>query len=286
MNCQSLSLFVAAAASAFILNGASSAAPISYSTGFEQPQFPLNANVPSTPPPTLSGWFRQDGTPTATGLPGVNITNAAASSGTQSLRVVNNGPANQAEAGSVSYVISPVYTLAGASDVVANGTPFVTIQWDMRIDDGADIDNTSDTWALDVYDSSANTRAVSVARSALAAVPGGAPTTSGIYLSNVTGSYTPVPATAGPASGAWGTYRLELDYSTDTFAFFLNGVPQGGGAMNAAADNGIDINFTVNGRGLDVAYFDNFSVNAVPEPASTAMLGLAAVSMLARRRCA
>lgn len=287
MNRKSLTLVAAAAmASAALIafNNASIAAPVSYSTGFEQPTFPLNSNVPSTPPPTLSGWFRQDGTPTATGLPDVNITNAAASSGTQSLRVLNNGPQNQVDLGSVTYAISPVSTLAGAGNVVANGTPFVTIQWDMRVDDGSDIDNTSDTWALDVYDSSANIRTASIARSALAGIAGGTPTSSAIYMTNSTGAYTPASIGAGPASGAWGTYRLEMNYTNHTFAFFLNNVAQGGGPMNVAADNGIDINFTVNGRGMDIAYFDNFSVNAVPEPASLGVVGLALGSLLARRR--
>ena len=54
--------------------------------------------------------------------------------------------------------------------------------------------------------------------------------------------------------------------------------------MNPASDNGIDINFTVNGRGLDEAYFDNFIVSAVPEPTSIGTITMFAVAALGTRR--
>src|SRR4051812_11488342 len=134
------------------------AVPLSYSTGFDAPAFVVGNQVPSTPPPTLNGWYRQDGSTTVTALPIVDITNVASTGGGQSLRVKNQAPSNQLDPGSVTYVISPSLSFPGANNVVANGTPFVFVKWDMRVDDPANIANTSDTWTLDVYDSTENIR--------------------------------------------------------------------------------------------------------------------------------
>ena len=281
MRRRNLAIRAALAAACFVVVPIAAAAPISYSTGFEQPAFNVGDNVPAVG--TLSGWFRQDGTPTTTALPDVDIS-PVNNGGSQGLRILNLAPYNQLDPGSVTYAISPVYTLPGAANVVANGTPFVHVQWDMRVDDPADhdINKTSDTWCLDVYDSTANVRTLSVARGT---VPLGNELTPTVYATGATGQFTPTEIGAGPASGAWGTFELDLDYLSRTFDVSLNGVVLAFDLpMNVAADNGIDLNFTVNGRGIDVAYFDNFLVTAVPEPGTLGVAALCMVTLLSRRR--
>ena len=115
--------FLAAAALAVmvIAGNAADGAPIVYSTGFDAPGFTVGQNVPSTPPPTLNGWYRQDGSPTTTALPIVDITNVTSTGGGQSLRVKTQAPYQQLDPGSVTYVIAPSLSLPGAGDVVANG---------------------------------------------------------------------------------------------------------------------------------------------------------------------
>lgn len=284
-NRSSLLAAVALAAAPVLMSASAAMArpAINYFTGFEPAPFNNGDPVPSVG--TLNGWYRQDGAPTATALPGVFITNTQASAGVQSMTINNAPPFNQADPGSVTYSISPVGSLAGANDLVANGTPYVHVQVDMMVQDGADIDDTSDWFQMDVYDSTANVLTASVLRTAIAAVPGGAPTSAAVYTTLPNGQINPAPVGAGANSGVWGTYALDLDYVTHTFVVSLNNVPLTLPLpMNVAANDGMDINFTVSGRGIDAAYFDNFSVSAVPEPTTVAALGLATTGLLARRR--
>jgi PEP-CTERM motif len=272
-------VFVAAAAAAplFALTTTSSA-NFQYSTGFESPQYTIG-NVGN-------GWTRQDGTPTSSAAPTVTVTGNGNGSA-QGLSIINNSPEHQLDDGSVTYVIAPVRTIFGTetNDMVASHNDQVHVQWDMRVNDTPNINNTSDTWALDVYDSTGETRAASFARSAISSQPGGAVTATGLYATDGSGEYNPSAlASFANDSGAWNTYAMDLNYLTRTFTVSFDGQQLGGDrSFNSAADNGFDVNFTVNGRGLDSADFDNFSVTATPEPASLGLLGLMCGALLGRR---
>jgi len=279
------------AASTMTIGLQANAAAINYQTGFETVEgFTVPTPIPSVG--TYNGWYRLDGAATTSGVPLVRI-DVPGHLSSQSLHVLNQGPQDRNDPGSVTYAISPVRNLPGAANVVANSTPFVHIQWDMIVNDGASILNTSDTWCLDVYDSTSNERTASFARSAIPLVPNGAPAFANIYTadgtlpddSNGNSPYNPVPNGLAAASSTWGTYAMDLNYVTRTYTVSLNGVQVGPARlMNVQADNGLDINFTVNGRGLDDAFFDNFAVVAVPEPTTLSVTGIAAVGLLARRR--
>ncbi len=91
-------------------------------------------------------------------------------------------------------------------------------------------------------------------------------------------------------SGSWNFFRLLLNYNTQQEQLYVNGnfVEQSPFA-SGTTENGItdaDISsFDTTAGGTLTAYFDNYSVAAVPEPASGTILVLAAsVSMLRRRR--
>ncbi|MGH7180277.1 MAG: hypothetical protein ACREJC_23060 [Tepidisphaeraceae bacterium] len=263
------------------LTSVAQARPWSYSTGFESPLYLNTDPVPTIG--TLNGWYREDGSPTATAPPGVSITNTVASSGSQSMRFLNNSPYDQLDAGSVTYSISPIRSsMPGTANMVLAGLPFVHIQWDMRVDDPTDIDDTSDTWCLDVYDGDESDRTLSIARG-ITNING--PNEPNIYGTDLTGAFDPNELGDAPASGVWGTYEIDMDYTSGTWTFKLNSVLMGGVRPFASgADNGLDVNFTVNGRGIDVAYFDNYSVTATPEPASLCGLLFGGMMMFRRTR--
>jgi hypothetical protein len=133
-----------------------------------------------------------------------------------------------------------------------------------------------------VYDSTANIRTASVARGTEFF---GTDLLPRVYTTGASGAFNPVAIGVAPASAVWGTYAIDLNYLTRTFSVSLNSVTLASNVpMHALADNGIDINFTVNGRGIDVAYFDNFLVSAVPEPATISAIAMLAL-LTRRRRC-
>jgi hypothetical protein len=93
--------------------------------------------------------------------------------------------------------------------------------------------------------------------------------------------------------GQWNRYALELDYATRTYRGYVNGVLVGGDDFIDDED-GI-VGFTdapigsLQAGAADVpgvAYFDNYTIEVVPEPTTVAIFGLASLGLLARRRVA
>ena len=93
--------------------------------------------------------------------------------------------------------------------------------------------------------------------------------------------------------GQWNNYAVELDYATRTYRGYVNGVLVGGDDFIDEED-GI-VGFTdapiasLQAGAVDVpgvAYFDNYTIEVVPEPTTVAIFGLASLGLLARRRAA
>lgn len=94
--------------------------------------------------------------------------------------------------------------------------------------------------------------------------------------------------------GQWNRYLLEIDYNADQYSVSFNGTRL---ATTGFVDDGI-VGFTdaplaalaatgdTIGLATGTAYFDNYSIEIVPEPSALAMVGLASLGLLRRRRVA
>ena len=92
---------------------------------------------------------------------------------------------------------------------------------------------------------------------------------------------------AGIARDRWVQMEMVADYDVDTITFRVDGVNIGGFAYGSALPDLGDfdlVNFAVNSTAVNTAYFDDFGVKAVPEPASMAALGAGALALIRRRR--
>jgi len=94
-----------------------------------------------------------------------------------------------------------------------------------------------------------------------------------------------------PGPGNWGTYKIEMNYESQSYRVSVNGVyfTQGGAIADipfmVAADSFSDADLTERFEPAGVAYFDNLSIvsSAVPEPASIGLASLALLGLAARR---
>jgi hypothetical protein len=109
-------------------------------------------------------------------------------------------------------------------------------------------------------------------------------TSTALYVSNGANAPTLV-STIGAAQDSWGTYHLQLDFSTGKFYVFVGNTQLPGSFnMNLADGNTIGgFALSTDSYGTNTAYFDNVSISAVPEPAAIAMVGLGSLLMLAKR---
>lgn len=94
--------------------------------------------------------------------------------------------------------------------------------------------------------------------------------------------------------GQWNRYLLEIDYGADEYSVFFNGARL---ATTDFVDDGI-VGFTdaplaalaAEGGSISTAtgtaYFDNYSIEIVPEPSTLAVVGLGSLVLLRRRRVA
>lgn len=161
--------------------------------------------------------------------------------------------------------------VVASHDAGASSDKVVVIQWDMYIET-AGAAGPSGLWGIDVYDDT-------VARVVALGVDDQGEVTS--LDSN--------GADAGSGSfvnrDEWNTYAIRIDYVSHTASLWLNNaMVMDGIDTSAATDVFSDADIWVGGGLGDRAFYDNYTVNAVPEPATLAALGLGAAALLRRRR--
>jgi hypothetical protein len=123
----------------------------------------------------------------------------------------------------------------------------------------------------------------------------GVDSTTGDVLIQQTGTGAFVETTADVAFGQWNRFVLEMDYGTDTYTAYVNGVAVG---SQPFVDDGV-VAFTdaplaalaAGGSPADLAaagtaFYDNYTIEIVPEPSTVAIIGLASLAVLRRRRTA
>lgn len=148
-------------------------------------------------------------------------------------------------------------------DPVAAGTPIVTVAWSMRLDTGS---SNSSGWGVDVYGANGGSRV-------------------GYMQVDSTNhvKFNGVATGATITRGTWYDFALVFDYATHTYQGFVNGSSVAPAAAMPAYNGFGDADLTCWGAGYDVAYFDDYSIVATPEPASLGLLALGALTALRRR---
>ncbi len=232
-----------------------------YSTGFEAPSYASGASVA-----TMDGW--ENGT--GAGVSQTVSTDRAAS-GSQSLKFDNSG-------GDTSYysVRHAVPTYSGALDLAVS----------LYISSSTGADRTFEFVATNSPTGVLGTTTLGVS------VGGDGKIRAGTSWSSLYSSAFAYQAAAGTFAGRWLTLGLHVDTATGASSATVSGLggstpsyTVGGLTVATAALNvnvGSDyIGFTArNGTG----YYDNLSIQAVPEPATLAALGLGCVAVLRCRR--
>jgi hypothetical protein len=165
--------------------------------------------------------------------------------------------------------------------------PLISITWDMRVEQTVGAAGTfGPFFGAEAYDDDAG------AVGLLGSLGVDATTGDVLYQATGTGFLTESGATVN--FGQWNRFGIQLDYSTDRYSIFLNGVALGTfGFVDPGLDNFSDADLSALAAAGDAgsqalrgtAYFDNFLVRegAVPEPGvGVVVLGVACLVM--RRR--
>lgn len=80
----------------------------------------------------------------------------------------------------------------------------------------------------------------------------------------------------------WYLLEMDLDYTTKTASFRVDGVARGSGSFTNTTLGDVDL--VANATGFDIGYYDDLQIEAVPEPATIAALGAGLVALARRRR--
>ncbi len=248
----------------------SAAAATVYSTGFESPGMAAGSQLVGQ-----DAWVA--GAPFLSPNAAV-VSTAAAQSGTQSVRVRGQDMVHADEVGpeldAVGSYRRPVNYNAGAA-----GTPIVQITSSVRLDGPV---ATGDFFSANI-----------AARSADGALAELSISSDGILYGYLGGAGTSV--TIGSITlGAWHTLGINVDFDANLYSFSVDGTTSGSFPFDAGFTSDVLLRGAIvtyakpdaggNLRNNYTAYFDNFSINAVPEPTTTGVLLLSACGLLMRRR--
>ncbi len=189
-----------------------------------------------------------------------NVTAAQAASGTRSISIDSSPVASAAW-----------WWPAVNYNTATNTDKIVVASVDMFLKTGG---SKSSNWGLDCYDGNSPFGRVS----ALWVNSGG--------LANYWNGTTSVVSTTAVSYDAWNNLKITMDYTTLKSSYAINGVTIASGISFGAGVGSVfgDADINLQGAGFDTTFFDNYKVEAVPAPASIALLGLTGLVATRRRR--
>jgi hypothetical protein len=267
MNRDLLSIFVGVA-----VIGAACTAPaqVIYSTGFEDPPLAANSQLLGQ-----DGW--SDAIPPFLNPAAATITGATAHTGLQSLQVRGQDLVSSDDPDTPEYdPITDPYDAVGSYrrpvdyDAAAAGYPIVRLQTDVYLDGP-----TSTTPSFVSQSLAARSGDGGVGEIELGS-------DGNVYA--YTGNFDSPTLFSAPISlNAWHTFAIDVDFLNDQYAFYVDGAF----LVQHAFDAGFTSDVLLRGSVVTYAYpdtaatsehrsdytfrFDNFSITAVPEPASAVM---------------
>ena len=245
----------------------SEAAPIYDSGGFEAPRF--TPGELSGQDIVFGGWAR-DGIGTAT------VQSATVRDGAQAVQLNRPASASGDTRYGVLKLVNPIPPL-----------DTIRVSWDMNVTQTQGNGVTfGPFFGVEGYDAFTDIKLIGSL---------GVDSTTGDVLIQQTGTGAFVETTADVAFGQWNRFVLEMDYGTDTYTAYVNGVAVG---SQPFVDDGV-VAFTdaplaalaAGGSPADLAaagtaFYDNYTIEIVPEPSTVAIIGLASLAVLRRRRTA
>ena len=262
---------VAAVAVTFLGAAQSAAAAEVYNSGgFEPPRF-TTASPALAGQDTLGPWLKDAGIATAV------VQSATVQSGSQAVRY--DRPASAA--GDTRYgVLRPLTPTAPLT--------LLRVSWDMNVTQtNAPNVNFGPFFGVEGYDAFNNVPKLVGSLGVDASTGEVLIQESGSGAFIVTGDVVPF--------GQWNHFTLEMNYATRTYQAYVNGTAAGDPepfvdpGITAFTDAPISTLAAEGGAGLSApgtAFYDNYTIEIVPEPATVAIIGLASLGMLRRRRAA
>ena len=243
-------------------------ADIIYATGFENPPFGPGSQLVGQ-----DGWAA----PAFLSPSAAIVTNVVAGGGAQSVQVRGADLVSAPE-------VMPDYDAVGSyrrpvNYDTASGLPVVLVQSDVRLD-GPTI-GSGDFFAANI-----------AARSGDGGV-GELGISSDGFVYGYTGNFgSPILFSTPITLGDWHTLDIAVDFAVNTYSFLVDGTSFGAFAFEPGFTSDVLLRGSLvvyarpdlgaNQRSSFVAYYDNFSITAVPEPSS---LTLFAIGMLTFAAC-
>jgi hypothetical protein len=249
-----------------------------YSTNFEDPPFVNGSQLQGQ-----DGWVSADDLPPFLNPSAAKITNADAASGSQSVSVSGADLTSAVEVDPYSAVGSFRHPVN--YDTNATGQKMVRLSADFKVTGPDSVAYSLFAGSLAARDNAGFT---------LGELEIGPNGSLGGFGDQDPGSDPLVSGSVTP--GEWHNLAIEVDYNTDQTTFFVDGSQLGDpisfaaltpsgvlarGALVAYASPDVADQFS---RANHSVYFDNFSISAVPEPASSGLLVLGLFGLLGRWR--
>lgn len=245
------------------------AAAVVYSTGFESPGMASGSQLVGQDGWVVGAPFLSPNAPV--------ITNAVAQSGTQSVRVRGQDMVHANEVGPELDAVGS-YRKPVSFDSAAAGLPFVTVTANVRLDGPVAL---GDFFSANLAARTGDGGNGEISISSDGVVYGYGDTGNILFSTPVT-------------LGAWHILGVNVNFTANLYSFTVDAASFGPylfdtGITSDVLARGSMVTYAKPDAGANLrsnytAYFDNFSINAVPEPATTGFLLFGACGLLMRRR--